>query len=219
MAKSRQVEYLPQGWEWRSKGQETWTTSNGKQSTERHAVNVNTGETESVRQVQNRQRAYRQEVLGQPKAPSIPRKGKTRTIYGAYIPGDNTRGLHESGSLYNQERHGEIKTVVFRDLESAWAYVLTQEDISRFLNVHIQVRYTRRLITTTKTGSDKENQKNGFATITPFRTGDFYMEGAQNMEVGRIGINQNPWHQAALNMQKYDMSGDKARVYLVLKEA
>ena len=204
MAK-QEIQGLQQGgWFWVDAGKEQWTTSEGKVSTARHARRGN--QTLSVRQVQNQQRATRSQQ-GRPKAPTMPRTGKTRTIRGKYA--------EKSGSLYNPTEHGRIEPLVFRSLNDALNYGALEGWPDWATLGVIQIRYTERLVTTDKVGSDVRD-KNGYATITGYFLPS-EAEGA-NVYLESRGTEPFPFQQAFQNIVKYDMTGSRARVYVVLME-
>lgn len=214
MAKSKQIEFLPAGWEWRYKGEQQWTTAKGTASYERHAYNVNTGKTLSVRQAQNLQREERVRQ-GQPKAPTVQRTGRTKRIVNKGQPGENTK-RGDVGSLYNPARHGKTETWVFRSLSDAQNYV-TKNALPKWAKFGIiQVRFTERLVVTSKTGSDTRS-KNGYASITPFRSTRDLVEFTDPTLHARGEID-SPWTVAENNISNYDMTGDRARVYIYLQE-
>lgn len=217
MAKSRkkQIDYLPQGWEWRYKeDHEAWTTSSGKTSYERHGVNtLNPNETLSVRQIQNIQRQVRANQ-GKPKPATVKRTGRIRTIKTEREIGENTK-RGEVGTLFNPARRGITETWVFYNLTEARNYVYRYGLPEWANHAMIEIRYTERLITTNKTGSDTRD-KNGYASITPFRSAydiEYFVD-----KNGANGAIPNPWDLAVSNIANYDMTGDRARVYIYLAE-
>lgn len=200
-----QIKDLPVGWEWVPAGKETYFPSPGVSSTARHAKNTLSGQTMSLRQAQNIQRSARA-LRGQPKGPTTPRRGKTRTIRGAY--GSNS-------TLYDPERHGRTETLVFRSLADAQSYAVLN-GLPSWANIGvIHIRYTERLTTTNRVGSDKLD-KNGFATITGFFEPD-KNSGPEALVPSR-GIVPKAWEQARERIVNYDMTGSRARVYIVLSE-
>lgn len=225
MAKAKDIEFLPPGYRWVAAGKEKWTTSQGKESTQKHAVGPN-GETLSVRQVQNRQKAARVEA-GQQIPARVRRTGKIRTIKGGGPKNkrsiDRTKGGRSgtsSGiSLDSPVSHGRTESLVFYTLQDArqWVFNNTQELATGWAQFGLlSIRYTERLVSNNKIGSD-ELDKNGYASITPFFTVDSLTKYVARNE----GIDDqppNPWALAISNISRYDMSGDNARVYLELKE-
>lgn len=215
---NRQIQGLPQGWKWVSVGQETWTTSTGATSTAKHAIDP-TGKRVSLRQAQNLQREARA-AQGQPKPPSIPRTGKSRTI--KYTQGlvDRTKGGKTGTSLgvslYSPERHGQAQSIVFYDFDGMKKWVEAHPLNDMYKNVTIQIRYTERLSEPTKTDSDP-TKKGGYATLTPFRTADFFNDTVTS-EQANFGDLQNPWLQAEQKLGEFDMSGKNARIYLYMSE-
>lgn len=225
MAKSRDIEYLPSGYRWVAAGKEKWTTSQGKESTQKHAIGPN-GETLSVRQVQNRQKTARV-ATGQTIPERVRRIGKIRTIKGGGPKNkrsiDRTKGGRSGSSpgisLDSPISHGHTESAVFYSLDDLRDWVATngqalEHGWSSFALVSI--RYTERLVATTKIGSD-ELDKNGYASITPFHDiGDFveFISSTQSTQAQP----ENPWYEAYSNISRYDMSGSNARVYLEMKE-
>lgn len=222
-AKNRQIDYLPQGWEWKYKGEQSWTTSQGRTSNERHGYNALTGETKSVRQIQSEQQASRKN-LGLPKAAPIKRTGKIRTIKEGG-PGRQTNQTNVTrsstlqtgvGSLFNSNFRGKTETWVFYNIQDAQNYVIMNGLPEWANHSMLEVRYTERLVVTNKVGSDQRN-RNGYASLTPF----FSVEDIEDFAIDPQadgGIIGNPWGIAYQNIQNYDMTGDKARVYIYLAE-
>lgn len=208
MAYRRQIEGLPEGWVWVSKGQGTWTTSKGELSDERHGHNAITGENLSVRQVQNRQRTAREEA-GEVIPPTVPRRGRIRTIRG--------ERNEQQRSLYAPEIRGKVENYVFRSLEDARNFVMLNGLPDWAAYGMLQVRFTERLVATNKTGSDKVGKRNGYASLTGFASHDQLVDGANPVFESR-GFIRNPWDIAEENIKNYDMSGSRARVYLYLAE-
>lgn len=210
MPRDRQVEYLPEGWQWRSKGQD------GK--TARHALNPQ-GEVVSLRQVQNMQRARRAE-LGQPKPPSIRRRGRihTRQTPGGLptnVTSSPVQHLPEGvGSLYNPNQHGQIQTWTFYDFQDAMRGVMIDYKPPEWAKYGIiKVRYTERLRSTDRTGSDVVGQKNGYSTLS-------WIADPQDMQMNAPNVGQSLgiWDLAAQRLSNYDMSGSNARVYIEWQE-
>lgn len=217
MAKGKQVEYLPKGWEWRYKGEQTWTTSQGKLSTEKHFYNPQTNEYMSVRQGQKLQRITRESV-GQPKPKPVPRTGKIRTIKGGHGP---KRTIDKTGrgglSIYGPKTHGRTESLVFRSLVDAQNYVYSSGLPSWAKYAIIQARFTERLVATDKTGSDQVGEKNGYGSLSTFIS---VKDLESFVTESRIIIDEvvNPWVEAYSNITKYDMTGKNARVYILLQE-
>lgn len=200
-----QIEDLPVGWEWVPAGTKTWITSQGKQSTARHAENRLSGQTMSLRQAQNIQRGARAQ-RGQPKGPSTPRTGKTRTIKGPYDA--------KSKSMYRPDIHGRTETLVFRDFNSARNFAALNGLPEWAKSGIIHIRYGERLVSTNRQGSDTLD-RNGYASITGF----FNTANAQGPDAFSTSSSiPFPWQEAEQRIQNYDMSGKSARVYIVLSE-
>lgn len=205
MPKSRNINLLP-GYTWVYKGEETWTTSSGKKSDERHAITPD-GKRISVRQAQNLQRTERVNV-GQPKAPTIPRQGRTRRIVGSHHEG--------SKSLYNPEVHGRSESWVFRSLDDAQVYFINNPPPEWARIAIIQIRFSERLVATTKVGSDKVGKRNGYASISPYVDAQELPEQALGTQYsGNVG---NAFTEGFKNLRNYDMSGPSARVYVLFQE-
>lgn len=223
MARQRSdIEYLPPGWQWVPAGEETWITSTGQTSTARHGRRGN--EVLSTRQVQNYQRAKRAEQ-GVPKAPTVPRTGRIRTVKNGgprykKVQTDVTRSETQQtgvGSLYNAERHGYTETWVFYTFDDAQQYMLTHEKPKWADKAILQIRYTDRLNTTDRVGSDTTGGP-GYATISTFGDAeDFFGAHVNDTIKGTLGT-LAPWEDARQRIQNYDMSGEQARVYLYLME-
>lgn len=199
------IEFLP-GYRWAYKGEETWTTKTGKSSNERHAIAPD-GTRLSVRDAQNLQRA-RAQVVGQAKAPTVPRQGRTKRLVNKGAPGQ--------GSLYDPSVHGKSESWVFRSYGDAQNYFMLNPPPNWARNAIIQVRFTERLYSTTKVGSDKVGKKNGYASVSPYFDAQEISEMASGQQYG--GIVPNAWDAGAKNLTNYDMSGDKARVYVLFQE-
>lgn len=204
MPKSRQINFLP-GYTWVYKGEETWTTSTGKKSDERHAIAPD-GSRISVRQAQNLQRDIRVQQ-GQPKSPAVPRQGRTKRII----------GNAQKGSLYDPRVHGLSESWVFRSFNDAQTYFINNPVPEWATSAIIQIRFTERLIATTKVGSDKVGKRNGYASISPYVDAQELSEQALGKQYdGQVG---NAFTEGAKNLGNYDMSGPNARVYVLFQEA
>jgi hypothetical protein len=232
MAAKKQIKYLPEGWEWRYKGEQTFTFTDAKgivhSSDERHGYNTKTGDYLSTRQIQKRQREVRSQQ-GVPKAPTVARTGKIRTIKSGgksrkQLQTNVTRSNSEQttptgvGSLFNENFRGRTETWVYRNLNEL------RSDIWRNLPTGlpdwvsygmIEIRFTERLNVTDKVGSD-QLVKNGYASITPFYSKEDFVDYVD--KTGSLGDIPNPWDVAIDNLQNYDMTGPTARVYLYLAE-
>lgn len=199
MAGNRQIEHLPPGWVWVYKGEQTWTTSKGKTSTERHGYNILSGDALSVRQVQNQQRAVRG-TIGQPKPPAIPRSGKTRTI--------NTQS----------NTHGLVSSRVYRSLADLRADVQNNpQAFQGFKYGMIKVRYDSKKVGTP--GSPPKD-KRGYAALSTL-TGIDRLLGYVNTNQTRRGDKipgGNPWAKAERELQFYEAASDKVRFYFQLYE-
>lgn len=232
MAKAQDIEYLPPGWRWVPAGKEKWITSTGEVSTARHGRRGN--ETMSTRQVQNYQRARRAEQ-GTPKAPTVHRTGRIRTVKGGgprykklqtdVTPGRAGKGAKFTltgkptgvGTIYNEQRHGYTETWVFRTFDDAQQFALLHKKPVWASKAIIQIRFTDRLNTTDKVGSD-ETGGPGYASLTNLDAASRFFESAVNETTrGTLGT-LAPWEQARQNINNYDMTGDKARVYIYLLE-
>ena len=219
----KDIEFLPAGWTWIPQGEETWITSTGQTSTARHGRRGN--ETLSTRQVQNYQREKRA-AQGTPKAPSIPRQGKIRTIKGTgprsnKLQTDITKSKKNPtgvGTLYNVERHGYSETYVFRTFDDAqqWALLnkvpaFAQKDGTAI----IQIRFTDRLNTTSLVGSDTTGGP-GYATLTTLDRANLFFGNIVNEDSrGSLTL---PWGTARERIDNYDMSGKDARIYIYVME-
>lgn len=199
------IEFLP-GYRWAYKGEETWTTKSGKTSDQRHAIAPD-GTRLSVRDAQNLQRQVSSQA-GQPKAPTVPRAGRTKRIVNKGAPGQ--------GSLYDPATHGQSESWVFRSFSDARNYFMLNPAPEWARNAIIQVRFTERLITTNKVGSDKKGKKNGYASISPYFDAQETSEMASGVQYS--GVVPNAFDAAAKNLQNYDMTGDRARVYVLFQE-
>ena len=205
-SKSRIVNYLP-GWHWIYKEDHVqWTTRTGRTSYERHAVAPD-GQTYSVRDTQVLQRIESGKA-GQPKPPTVPRQGRTKRLVNKGAPGQ--------GSLYDPSIHGKSESWVFRSYGDAQNYFMLNPPPNWARNAIIQVRFTERLYSTNKVGSDKVGKKNGYASVSPYFDAQEISEMAQGQQYG--GIVPNAWDAGAKNLTNYDMSGDKARVYVLFQE-
>lgn len=215
--KAQDIEFLPAGWRWVAAGKETWITSTGQTSTARHARKGN--ETLSTRQVQNVQRSVRKE-RGIPKAPTIHRTGRIRTIKSS---GPRSKKLQSSntkeggiGSLY--VGHGRTETYVFYTFDDAQQWALTH-DIPGFSEddglTIVQIRFTDRLKTSDRPGSDTTGGP-GYAAITTLDRSDLFFGNAVNDT--HYGSIIAPWEMARERIQNYDMSGKDARVYIYVTE-
>lgn len=218
---ANQIEFLDPGWVWVYKGKTVWKKPDGTLSDERHGYNLLTGENLSTRQVQNIQ-TKRREALGIPKAPTIKRSGKIRTVYSfkeekhkaTDVTVSNTQetGI---GSLFNPNTRGKVATWVFYSLQDAEAYVKSHNFPKWASHGMIEVRFTERLVITNKPGSDQK-VKNGYASITPFyRISSIKNFAGQGPAKGTI---QQPWDVAREAIKNYDMTGKDARVYIYMAE-
>jgi hypothetical protein len=208
----RQIVGLPTGWVWSN---DPWVNSRGQQSTARHGHWVGDGRVVrkgnrdlSLREVQNRQKQTNAK-LGIVKPASKRKTGRIRTI--KYNP-------EKPKEILNPERRGQAQYWTFYTLAEARSFVGLQGIPLKYLNVLIQVNYTKKIVDTSKTGSDtKVGKRNGWATLTPFREAAIYNDGAVTNDA-KIQIFDNPWIQAETNIQNFDMSGSKARVYVYMAE-
>lgn len=207
MAKDRQIEFAPVGYEWRSAGQDGVSA--------RHALDPS-GNVISLRQAQNLQRAERAR-LGQPKAPTVQRQGRTKRIINKGLAGDNTKA-GQVGSLYNPERHGRTESWVFRSFIDAQNYLITNKTPEWAKFGIIQIRFTERLVGTDRIGSDTVGVKNGYATISGFTNVEDLRDEAADEELHTDTKTGNVWLNAQDRLENYDMSGDRARVYIFLRE-
>jgi hypothetical protein len=215
MAKSkidRQIEGLPTGWVWTT---EPWINSRGQQSTARHGHWVGDGRRVkkgnrdlSLREVQKRQKQAKAKSGITPKVPTR-RVGLIKTL----------RGHPERPqSKFKKEEHGDVKVLSFYNIVEARNYVALHGIDEKYLHVLIQIRYTEKIVDTSKTGSGTAvGKKNGYATLSSFRSAEVYNKGASSTEV-KFGEITNPWLQAEVNIQNYDMSGNRARVYIYVAE-
>lgn len=176
-------------------------------SDERHAYNVLSGQTMSVRQYQTLQRQNRQ-ARGAPKPEPVQRTGKIRTRYGP------TSG--KGGDFYDPRLHGNTQVFIFRDIDTARVFASLDNTIPPQYNLFlIQIRYTERKIPA-KDGSDKRN-RNGYATLSAYTARDEFQLAAA-FEGSIQGV-PNVWDRAEeLIEEQYDMTGDKARVYIYAAE-
>lgn len=212
VAKDRQIEYLPQGWQWRSPGQD------GQKA--RHAIRPD-GQIVSLRQAQNAQRTARA-ASGQPKPAPVQRQGRTKRINAAVgNQTDTTRSTSGQptgvGSLYNQNRHGRTESWVFRNFTDARGYI-TLNPLPNWAKYGIiKIRFTERLTGTDRVGSDTIGKRNGYATLGRFIDVEDLKEeaGDQTLIRGEVG---NAWNNAEGRLSNYDMSGSRARVYVEFQE-
>lgn len=200
----RQIEYLPPGWRWVS----------AVPGRAKHAIDPS-GRDVSLRQAQNMQRAAK-EQLGIPKAAPQRRTGRVRTLTGGVPRQRKGREREGVGSLYDPRTHGEVKVQIYYDLESAAQDVAFNPIDKKFTHIIMQIRYTERLVKGKGVGSD-ELDKNGYATITPFRDASVWNRGARTNDAN-LDVFPNPWYQADQALKRYDMTGPGARIYLVLEE-
>jgi hypothetical protein len=148
------IKYL-RNWEW------IYEAGDGYEG--RHAKNILTGETMSVRQAQAAQRTLRA-GSGQPKSERIRRVGKT------------------SSRRRTTQLHGRTSTAIFTDLESAYDWVQTNASfLKTFKNHAIQIRYTERLVEH-KEGSDTR-KRGGYATLTIYLRYDILLRNSTWNEV------------------------------------
>lgn len=226
MAEARDIEFLPAGWRWVAAGKEKWITSEGKESTARHARRGN--QTLSTRQVQNIQRAERS-ALNIPKAPAIRRTGRIRTVKGSGPRGRKlqtnvTTGFNQNtgvGSIYNEEVHGYTETYVFYTFDDAQEYALTHNPPDFAAYMLVQIRYTNRLVATDRVGSDEVGKGPGYATLSRG-----FLSTSKNSLTWGNGVNatetpsgdSSPWEYMREHIGNYDMSGQDARVYFYLME-
>ena len=206
----KQVEHLPQGWVWVYKGEEAWTTSQGKVSTERHAKNLLSGDTLSVKQAQKQQRIRRAEI-GQPKPAAIKRTGKIRT---QRYTGERREAPPKKGVKFrktpNTNVHGNIHVYTFRTLEDAQAWLQAGNVPANFRAALIQARYTVAL-GIAKAGSDPYKKHGGYVNLTGYTDIDILVRG-----ISRAGF--APWEQARERLTEFDMTGDNARIYIYAVE-
>jgi hypothetical protein len=222
MAKATDIEFLPPGWRWVPAGKESWITSEGKISTARHGRNGN--EVLSTRQVQNLQRAERAKE-GVPKAPTVHRTGKIRTIKNGgprykKVQTDVTKSEHVQtgvGTLYNEQRHGYTETWVFYSLSDAQQYMKSHGKPDWANWAILQIRFTDRLNATDRVGSDTTGGP-GYATLGGFVHPKFLFGDYVDLSTKGVLETKSPWEEARSRITNYDMTGDKARVYLYLME-
>lgn len=232
MAQAQDIEFLPAGWRWVAAGKESWITSTGEVSTARHGRKGN--EVLSTRQVQNLQRTKRAEI-GIPKAPTVHRTGRIRTVKGGgprykklqtdVTPGRAGKGAPFTltgkptgvGTIYNEQRHGYTETWVFRTFDDAQQYMLLHDKPAWAEKAILQIRFTDRLNTTDRVGSD-ETGGPGYATLTGFGAASEFFGNAVNEGPKGSLETLPPWEDARGRIDNYDMSGDQARVYLYLME-
>lgn len=208
---------LPPGWINVQKGSKnpdgstgyTYTDRTGAtvHSNERHAYNVLSGETMSVRQYQTLQRKNR-EARGAPKPAPVQRTGKIRTRYGP--------SSGKGGDFYDPRLHGDTQVFIFRDIDTARVFAALDNTIPDKYNLFlIQIRYTQRL------QPGKENSdtraRNGYATLSAYVTRDEFQLAAALS--GPIRGVPNVWDEAeTLLQQNFDMTGERARVYIYAAE-
>lgn len=206
------IQYLPPGWVWvYADEHQAWTTGKGNVSYERHGHNTLTGENLSTRQIQNRQREARSQA-GTPKAPTIPRTGKTRTIV-------KNKG-HQYGG-FGSEEIGEEQKLVFRTLDDARNYVAQYGVPDGFKSALIQVRYSSRLKGPARAGTTRDGKEyvipQGYATLTRYIDAEgntsTLVDDAIDATTGSTQY-PNVWNQAAQKITDFDMTGKNARVYL-----
>lgn len=133
----KQIEGLPDGWIWLYNGEKEWTTSKGKKSTTRHAVNIyNDKQVLSVGQVRKVQRT------GQGLA-ATPTKARTGAVY------TKTR---------ESQYRGHTVSYAFRTLEEAQSFVFSDGVPSQYQHISIQTKFKNSRIP----GKDyKRYDKNG----------------------------------------------------------
>lgn len=202
MPKSRQIEYAPVGYEWRSAGQDGQTA--------RHALDPQ-GNVISLRQAQNIQRTERAR-LGQPKAAQQRRTGKIRTQRKLDVKGKSATTIH-SASV-----HGRIERLDFYSLNDARTWVTLNGVPQWAQNAVIQIRYTERLRGTGKKGSGKVGDRNGYASLTGFNIRETFIKEAGDRAFAVGSDTGNVWNNAERRIADYDVSGDNARVYIYLQE-
>jgi hypothetical protein len=208
MAKNRQIQYLPKGWVWSN---DPWSYTTGKGATKisnaRHGHGPR-GQNISLRAVQDRQKQAQAKQGIQRPAP-VRRAGKIRTFKG--YPG-------APQSIFSAALHGSAQSFSFYTLESMQSYVALHGLDTKYLNVTIQIKYTEKITDTSKTGSPTaKGKKNGYATLTPFRTAGTFNKTASSTQT-TFGELKNPWIQAQENLGDYDMSGAGARFYIYMAE-
>lgn len=200
MAQRKQIEHLPPGWYWVPKGEGQWTYTNRKgqtvRSTQKHGLGPN-GETLSVRQVQNRQRAER-ERLGQAKPPTVPRTGRTRTI------------TQKSFKSHPRFDHGLVKTYIYRDLATLRRDVANDPKLTKGFRYGIlKIKYDKRI-----TGNDDSppRKKRGFASLTGFTdTKDWVDWANQGNMTPPDNPEGNPWVESEKELSNYQMTSSSVR--------
>lgn len=203
----RQIEFAPTGYRWRSAGQDGQSA--------RHALDPS-GNVISLRQAQNIQRAER-ERLGQPKAPTVQRQGRTKRIVNKGLAGTDTKA-GQVGSLYDPGRHGRTESWVFRSFDDAKTYLTLNKLPSWAKFGIIQIRFTERLVGTDRVGSDTVGARNGYATISGFTDVQDLQDEAADSELHTDTKVGNVWLNAEERLENYDMTGNRARVYVFLQE-
>ena len=205
MAKDRQIEYLPQGWVWRSAGQD------GKSA--RHAIRPD-GSIASLREAQTLQKQERAQ-LGVPKAPQQRRIGKIRTQRNL---GQGTNKKPDATGMFNPEIHGRIERLDFYSLQDAQNYVALNGLPSWARHGMIQIRFTERIRGGSLPGSDKIGKRNGIAALSGFSTSKTIQAEAADTTFAANSDSGNVWANAQKRVQNYDMSGNNARVYIFVQE-
>jgi hypothetical protein len=218
-ARSKHINNLPPQWEWRYEGEQSWITSQGKESVERHGYNTQSGEKISVRQVQNLQRIEKQK-LGVPTSPVIRREGRRRTIKQKTL----RRRYEESiktgkkyGNLYDPDIHGNVEAYSFDSLYDARTYV-AQNGLPDFGFAMLSIKYTKRL--TNPPGKSDQRMRNGYSTLSGFVDVAILEVGASvDTDVIPGTLIDNPWFEALDNIvQNFDMSGSGAKFYITVFE-
>lgn len=202
MAKSRQIEFAPVGYEWRSAGQDGQSA--------RHALDPK-GNVISLRQAQNIQAAERAR-LGQPKAPQQRRAGKINTRRNFDTESKSATTIHNAGV------HGRIERLDFYTLDDARNWVTLNGIPKWAANAIIQIRYTERLRGTGKKGSGKVGDRNGYASISGFSVRETFVKEAGDRTFAVTSDTGNIWNNAESRIADYDVGGDNARVYIYLQE-
>lgn len=150
---AKQIEGLPEGWVWIYDGQETWINSKGQRSTARHALNLKSGETLSVRQVQNTQ-AETKRLLG--------KEQKPKRNY-------NVR----EGVVYTKKREdsyrGQTVSYSFNNLAALYEFIFDQRIPANYFQFTIQTRFKSSKIP----GKNYDRYKNGkrlprYASLSKF---------------------------------------------------
>lgn len=109
---NKSIKNLP-GWVWIYKDQEEWVTSSGKISTARHAKNVLTGDTLSVRDAQTKQKATRG---------YLPEPGEKKRTY--------VRRSSTYSRTYQNEVFGTSQYYYFKDIGDAYFFVRQRKGIN-----------------------------------------------------------------------------------------